>query len=277
MDSCKTPYQVRTKMNPNETIPVPCGKCPVCLARRVSGWSFRLMQQDKVSITSHFITLTYDTDYVPITSKGFMCLCKRDVQLFLKRLRKMCNANDYTKISYYAVGEYGSKSMRPHYHLLMFDANIELIQPAWQRGQVHYGTVTGASIGYCLKYMCKPKRIPLHQNDDRIREFALMSKGLGKSYLTPAVIRWHHANKFERMYIPIDSGKKIAMPRYYKQKIYTEQQRKGIGLAVRQEQLKQQERLVALGKAVSSRDQAERDKVAFAKMYKDSLNNRDLL
>lgn len=151
----------------------PCGKCPPCLARRASSWSFRLMQQEKVSSNAHFITLTYDTTHVPLTENGFMSLRKRDVQLFFKRLRKAQGDN---RIKYYLCGEYGGKTYRPHYHILLYNVQLELIQPAWSLGQVHYGTVTGASIGYTLKYMTKEKRIPLHQNDDRVPEFSLMSK-----------------------------------------------------------------------------------------------------
>ena len=80
---CYTPYLVN---NPEtkDKIPVPCGKCPQCTARRTSGWSFRLVQQEKVSNKSSFITLTYDTKFVPISRNGFMSLNKRDLQLFLK-------------------------------------------------------------------------------------------------------------------------------------------------------------------------------------------------
>lgn len=174
---------------------VPCGKCPDCKARRASGWSFRLMQEEKISISAHFITLTYDTKHVPIARSGYMDLSKRHVQLFFKRLRKLhsddlngnerSNGNTNTRwpIKYYAVGEYGGRTWRPHYHILIFNANIKLIQPAWQLGQVHYGTVSGASIGYTLKYISKSNRIPVHKNDDRQREFSLMSKGLGSNYV----------------------------------------------------------------------------------------------
>lgn len=37
---------------------------------------------------------------------------------------------------------------------------------------------------------------------------------------------WHKADLENRMYVNIDGGKKIAMPRYYKQKIYDETERK---------------------------------------------------
>lgn len=192
---CMTPFCV--KRDGQET-PVPCGKCPECCARRVSGWSFRLMQEDKNSESAYFITLTYDTNFVPITGKGFMDLSKEDLQKFFKRLRKAtvnhrhqahggyrgkvqpneCPECKAAKpIKYYAVGEYGGRTFRPHYHIILFNAVLELIQPAWDKGSVHYGTVTGASIGYSLKYISKPGKIPLHGNDDRQKEFALMSKG----------------------------------------------------------------------------------------------------
>lgn len=177
MAKCLTPYMVRDKITQVQ-IPVPCGKCPECLARRVSGWSFRLMNEEKKSLSAHFITLTYDTSHVPITKKGFMDLSKRDLQLFFKRLRKAHGVPvPENPIRYYAVGEYGGRTFRPHYHVILFNAQLEHIQTAWNIGQVHYGSVSGASVGYTLKYMSKPKRIPIHQNDDRQREFSLMSKG----------------------------------------------------------------------------------------------------
>lgn len=222
---CITPFTVKKKMT-NESIPVPCGKCPECVARRQSGWSFRLMQEDKVSTSSYFITLTYDTRTVPITRNGFMSLNKRDVQLFYKRLRKAHvgrgDDNNAKPIKYYTVGEYGETSNRPHYHAILFNADVSLIQDAWQNGHVQYGTVTGASVGYCLKYMSKRRKIPMHKNDDRVPEFGLMSKGLGLSYMTDKMMRWHLANLDSRVYCNLEDGKKIAMPRYYKDKLFSE-------------------------------------------------------
>jgi len=157
---------------------VPCGKCENCRKRQVSSWSFRLMQHYRQCTNAHFITLTYDTKHVPITKNGFMSLCKRDVQLFYKRLRK-AHGNAQTKIKYYCVGEYGGQTKRPHYHAIMFNVDLPKLQTAWHLGQIHYGTVTEASCGYCLKYMFKKGQIPAHKNDDRVPEFALMSKELG--------------------------------------------------------------------------------------------------
>lgn len=210
---------------------MPCGKCPECRKRRISGWSFRLVQESKRACSAWFVTLTYDTEFVPLTEKGFMNLSKRDVQLFMKRLRKLSPE----KLRYYLCGEYGGKSFRPHYHLILFNANVSAIELAWidvdtkrPLGHIHYGDVNSASIGYCLKYMSKVGRIPYHSNDDRLPEFAHMSKGLGQNYLTDAVSHWHKADLVNRMHLVLLDGKKVAMPRYYKDKLYDDNERESI-------------------------------------------------
>lgn len=241
--SCITPFVVKNKMT-NQSIPVPCGKCPECLKRRTSGWSFRLMQEDKISIASHFITLTYDTKYVPITRNGFMTLDQSDPQKFMKRLRKEVSKVSDISVKYYLVGEYGGRTKRPHYHALIFNVeSVRMIEMAWQLGSVHYGVVNGASVGYTLKYMNKRTTVPAHKNDDRLREFSLMSKGIGKGYLSPEIEKYHKADIYNRMNLTIEDGKKIAMPRYYKEKIYTEGQRKMIANYQKQEIEKREERI----------------------------------
>lgn len=227
---CLSPWMKEDKKNGRKDM-IPCGRCPECTARRTSAWSFRLITHEKTTITAQFVTLTYDTDNVPITNKGFMNLSKVDLQLFFKRLREHPKNKELFKqgypIKYYAAGEYGTKSFRPHYHIILFNAQIETIAPSWNKGDVHYGEVTGASIGYTLKYISKPSKIPLHQNDDRLKEFSLMSKKLGSNYLTKQMVQWHKNDLVNRMYVTIDE-KKITMPRYYKDKIYQDHERNEI-------------------------------------------------
>lgn len=259
----------------NESVAVPCGKCPACIKRRTSAWSFRLMQEDKASTCSLFLTLTYDPMKVPITRNGFATLDKRDVQLFLKRLRKSHPKN--VSIKYYAVGEYGGKTKRPHYHIILYNADTRLIQAAWSLGHIHYGQVTGASVGYTLKYMMKSgPRIPAHRNDDRIPQFGLMSKGLGKSYVTSAMVNWHHADKHNRMYCNISDGKKIAMPRYLKEKIYNEHERRAIGISTRLAQIQREEEAKRLYEGNYERDRAEAIKQAFRQLPGAQANGTSL-
>lgn len=235
MAECYTPMTI-VKKTTGQSIAVPCGKCPACLARRTSAWSFRLMQEEKRSSNAQFITLTYDTVHAQITPNGFMTLHKPDFQNFMKALRKL---NPEKKLKYYAVGEYGGKSKRPHYHIILFNHDVTTIQRAWKMGSTHYGTVTGASVGYTLKYLSKKSQIPQHKNDDRQPEFSLMSKGLGDNYLTPQMKKWHTSDNNNRMYCNLTDGKKISMPRYYKDKIYTDEQRKAAAYASRKKMLEQ--------------------------------------
>lgn len=250
MAQCLTPLTIKNKKT-NESIAVPCSRCPACLKRRASGWSFRLMQEAKQAYSAYFVTLTYGNDHAKkiehkdeqlLTKNGFLSIRKPALQRFFKRLRKYQQAHnpEAPPIRYYAVGEYGSKSGRPHYHIILFNADIHGISHAWPFGHIHFGDVSAGSVGYCLKYMSKPKRIPMHQRDDRIPEFSLMSKGIGKNYLTPQMIAWHKADMLERMFCPIEDGKKIAMPRYYKDRIYAEHERKRIAFFAKQKIVKEE-------------------------------------
>lgn len=279
--ACITPFTVTKKTG--QKVPVPCGKCPDCKGRRTSGWSFRLMQEEKRSMTAQFITLTYDTNHVPITRNGYMSLDKRHVQLFFKRLRKAHSRDPIGKrmppIKYYAVGEYGGKTKRPHYHAIILNAHLPLIQRAWELGSVHYGTVTGASVGYTLKYMQKESKIPMHRNDDRLREFSLMSKGIGEAYLTQAMVKWHHADMLNRMYVTTEQGQKVSMPRYYKQKIFVETELKRIGHFAIQtaltKLLEHEQNMRQLHGDRAEEVQTEIHINQFKKMYTDAEKGRD--
>lgn len=203
------------------------------------------MNEEKNSSSAHFITLTYDTKYVPFTSRGFMSLSKRSIQLFFKRLRKAHSSGDKERaaadvsnsspvggrIKYYAVGEYGGKTQRPHYHILLFNSDIGLINDAWNLGHIYYGNVSGASIGYCLKYMCKNKKQQKSWLQGRQKEYAVMSKGLGISYLSSEMCEWHIDDLENRMYCNLTDGKKISMPRYYKERLYWDKERRVIAEA----------------------------------------------
>jgi hypothetical protein len=226
-------------------MPFPCGKCPACVRRRVSGWAFRLNKQSEQSNSAHFVTLTYNEEHIKKTKNGFETLVKKDVQDFFKRLRKLTKQ----KISYYAVGEYGDTGERPHYHIILFNANPKIVENAWKLnditlGNVHFGDVGDASVGYTLKYISKDKKIPQFNGDDRQKEFALMSKGLGAGYLTENMVKWHTKGNIEnKVYLPLKDGKKAAMPRYYKDKLYDKGQKFRIGVFMRAESQKQVDEL----------------------------------
>lgn len=223
---CDSPFYKRIKGH-IEYVPFDCGRCPPCRRKRINQWVFRLKQQEKVSVSARFVTLTYDTSNVPISSNGFMTLDRSHFQLFMKRLRK--KHEHFPKglsIKYYAVGEYGDQNERPHFHAIMFNVKSdESINEAWAMGNVVIGTVSGASIAYTAKYIDKQARVPKHSRDDRVPEFSLMSKGLGKNYLTRSIRRYHKAD-LNRNYVTDNDGNKIALPKYYRDRLYDETEKR---------------------------------------------------
>lgn len=230
MAECFRPVELK------DAVLVPCGRCPNCLERRVKGWAFRLMAEERVSENAHFITLTYNTKFVPLTENGLMTLDPNDLTLFWKRLRKKHEKNEAPKIKYFACGEYGTNRERPHYHAIVFNAFQADIVSSWtnaesgeQLGNVFFGTVTPASIKYTLKYMMKETFAEMvHKEtwldyDDRRPEFRRMSQGLGKRYVTAKMLAWHKADLLNRYYLPWGK-QKFPMPRYLKDLIYTKQE-----------------------------------------------------
>lgn len=241
--SCDTPYFVQHSNPAMGLIPVPCGRCPPCKFRRVNSWVFRLMQELKISSSAIFVTLTYGTHSVPISNNGWLTLEPDALRLYFKRLRRISRSSGQ-KIRYYAAGEYGTDNHRPHYHCIIFNCNAVHAVDAWAIngvpiGGVHIGNVTKDSIAYTMKYIDKSTWKPWHNRDDRYPEFSRMSQGLGLSYLTPEIVKWHKQDP-PNLYCSLHEGHTIALPRYYKNRIFNEDEVKQ-QLPYIQEMVKQKE------------------------------------
>lgn len=214
----------------------PCGKCPACLRRRQAAWVFRLEQEQQRATSSAFLTLTYDEQNLPWSVGGYPTLNTRDHQSFMKRLRTTIQRkfkSHVAKIKYYSVGEYGGDTHRPHMHSIMFNLpndylrHPELLEREWQKGAVDVGTVTVGSIAYVTGYMSKTLYTTgQDEADDRKKEFSLQSNGIGENYLTHARVGYY--KKILTPYLIKEDGEKATMPRYYKDKLYTESQKSKI-------------------------------------------------
>lgn len=217
---------------------VPCGKCPECLADKRSDWTFRIKSELKSAISAWFLTLTYSPELTPKNIHGEEELCKRDLQLFTKRLRsfqsraiarhsnKENSSPELLKtpqIKYYSVGEYGSLTNRPHYHSIIFNvlkSTIENCNKIWGKGFVKIGSVNDASIHYVTKYVINKESAPL----DRSKPFSLISNGFGENYIKNNF----DTHKSHNPYV-INNGIKQKMPRYIKNKIYDDWEIEEIG------------------------------------------------
>ena len=100
-----------------EFVPVPCGQCLECKMSYSQDWADRCAFEATQYQFNWFITLTYDETHIPVGGK----LVRKDVQDFLKRVRKHYDS----KIKVFYSGEYGDASLRPHYHLIIFNLPID--------------------------------------------------------------------------------------------------------------------------------------------------------
>lgn len=138
-----------------------------------------------------FVTLTYDDAHLPED----LSVSKEELQRWLKRVRKVAS------VRYFAVGEYGSRTHRPHYHAVLFGLGPEsatgVVSKTWRMGLSHVGSVTLRSVGYVAGYVAKrwTRKVPAVVAD-RACEFSLMSRhpGIGAVGLE-RIVAWLHSEQ----------------------------------------------------------------------------------
>lgn len=113
-------------------------------------------------------------------------LCKRDIQLFNKRLRKYLFDETQHLLRFYAVGEYGPVRLRPHYHLLVFldfleDVRFieENLSKIWPFGRVDCSLSRGDCSSYVATYVNSNYSLPKCFEHKPLLPFNLHSDFLG--------------------------------------------------------------------------------------------------
>lgn len=208
------------------TMQVPCNHCSLCRKKKQR----QLASRAKLECQQHdylpfFVTLTYDDDHLPKNGN----LCYRDVQLFLKRLRIMLVREKQWQDSfrYFVAGEYGSKTHRAHYHILLYgfpNWNIlevdEFVRKAWKNGLTCTKRCQDGDAGYyCAKYACKSVEDGQHDVDP----FHRCSINLGVDFFlkTAAVLRTN-PEQSELQYMDKFDGtlKRLPLFSYYVNKLF---------------------------------------------------------
>lgn len=180
----------------------PCGRCEPCRVSRQKIWAHRIMLEAQQHEKSSFVTLTYSDENLPASGS----LDAKHLQLFLKRIRKSVEPE---KLRFFAVGEYGGISWRPHYHLALFNyptclygqtsitkrgsrccAACSNLETAWGYGIIQNACLEVKSAqyiaGYVTKKLTNRNDLRLHQNGNILEpEFARMSlrPGIGHNSL----------------------------------------------------------------------------------------------
>lgn len=148
---------------PGEKLEIPCGQCILCRLEHARQWAVRITHEATLHAENSFITLTYADEHLPEHSQ----LHYPHLQKFWKRLRK-----EVGPLRYFAVGEYGDETLRPHYHACLFGhAFVDgrkilrqqpsllwthpLLEEIWGLGNVSIGALTFESAQYTASYVTK--------------------------------------------------------------------------------------------------------------------------
>lgn len=223
-------------------IPIPCGRCIGCRLSRSRDWAVRCSLESKYHSSSYFCTFTYDELNLPYNTYidvdtgviGYKStLVKKHFQDFIKRLRRRYERDHDNKIRYYACGEYGTKTARPHYHAILFGLDIpdlkfytttplgdtlytsDWLSSIWKKGYVIIGECTFESCAYVARYVCKKQYGEAAEIYDKYNfepEFNLMS-------LKPAIGKRWFDDHFDDVYpndeIILPKGTCVKPPRYF--------------------------------------------------------------
>ncbi|UPW41064.1 replication initiator protein [Sigmofec virus UA08Rod_5645] len=238
---------------------VPCGKCVGCRMEYSRQWANRCMLELEYHDSAYFVTLTYDDYHVPQSyyadpdtgeAQVSLTLCKRDLQLFMKRLRARFSDDN---IRFFACGEYGPSTWRPHYHLIIFGLHLndlvwkgkrrgndfyaspslercwsthskmtnlfgeECVTPLAPIGFVEVGEVTWESCAYTARYIMKKLKgadADFYDQFGLTPPFTLMSRNPGLAR------QWYedhpHINEYEYINLKTPTGGlKFRPPQYY--------------------------------------------------------------
>lgn len=267
---CQHPSVIYNKYTASR-VTVPCGHCQACLLRKSRSATHRCQVQASRSRYVYFVTLTYETPYIPTARidkcldicesfEDFATLTDNDYQIsvvprspfmhkdkrriidfgddsslrfqfssssedidyirvksdltvsgkypgmnglvpylnypdfsaFYKRLRRILHhrLHSYEKIYSYVTGEYGPKTLRPHFHILFFFDSDRVasylrssIRAAWPFGRIDVQLARGEAASYCAGYVnsyaCLPR---LYQQVSFFRPFGRFSTKFAFSF-----------------------------------------------------------------------------------------------
>lgn len=116
----------------------------------------------------------------------FGVLVKSDLQKFFKRFRKSFHAllsSDFD-FKYFAVGEYGVESFRPHFHAIVYCNRPlsggllrDLVRMSWRYGRIDVQKVRSSASSYCASYINAASRVPAFLRAKQFAPFKVCSNG----------------------------------------------------------------------------------------------------
>lgn len=225
-------------------VPIGCQDCIECRKKKAREWQTRLAEDITKHTNGKFITLTFNQtslqklyNHEKIKDlKGYHkdnAVATLATRLFLERARKKYKRS----IRHWLVSELGTKQTeRIHLHGILFtDKPLTEIEQIWQYGHVWKGKliknkivnyVSQKTVNYITKYITKQD-----EKHPYYKAIVLTSPGIGNAYTTKFnATRNQFKDRNTDTTYRTTSGHRISLPIYWRNKIYTDQQREKLWL-----------------------------------------------
>ena len=209
-------------------VPIGCGKCMECKKQKSNSWRTRLMEEIRENKEATFVTFTFskesytklyfgtkETDSYEKDNE----IATKATRLFLELWRKKTKKS----IKHWLITELGQNETEAlHIHGIIWSPDTELIKNTWKHGITWCGTwVNEQTINYIVKYVFK--------TDTKHKEYnpkILCSKGIGNNYTKRTDCKQNqYKGKETNESYRLRNGNKTSLPIYYRNKIYSEEQR----------------------------------------------------
>lgn len=223
-------------------VPIGCQRCIECVKQKARGWQLRLLEDIKTNTNGKFITLTFSNESIlKLTEENDFgeaeayeldnALATRAIRLFLERWRKRFKKS----VRHFFITELGHEGTENiHLHgILWTNETFDTIKQIWQYGyiwpkkdQYKQNYVSERTVNYIIKYITK--RDSDHPN---YTPKVLTSPGIGNQYTNGYAYLKNKFNGTDTIETyRTSTGHQIAIPIYWRNKIYTEQEREQLWL-----------------------------------------------
>jgi len=239
------------------TFKIPCGKCISCRLEYARQTAIRCTHEASTWPENCFLTLTYNDQnlgdnklnyqhiqkfmkglrnsrFSELLNEMFPSLPQKEQRTQWNQLPQERKKELYEKIqtSVFVAGEYGARTKRAHWHLLIFNWRPKDSSPKytsergdkvytadslgelWPYGNSEFGDLTFESAGYCARYAAKK----LVHGKDQEHEYKPICKRSSKNAIGKRWIEKNWKDCFTNGYLIFHKGNeyiKCGIPRYY--------------------------------------------------------------
>ncbi len=222
-------------------VPVGCGKCIECKKQKSREWSVRLQEEIRTNKNGKFVTYTFSDEELQGLDnliKGLTGydrdneICRIAIRRYLERWRKKYGKS----LRHWLVTELGHVGTeRVHIHGIVWTDEVKEIHKIWKYGRTWIGDyVSEKTINYIVKYINK-----VDKDHKTYNSKIFTSPGIGKNYVEREDFKRnkYKEGKTKETYTT-RQGTELALPIYYRNKIYNEDEKELLWLEKLDEQVR---------------------------------------